>query len=54
MTGRDDRGPDMTHSAPRSARTTELRSGLTAIEVLGRGLLRGAADPRRDGAAVGF
>ena len=36
------------------ARTTGLRSGLTAIEVRGRGLLLGAADPRRDGVAVGY
>ena len=36
------------------ARTTRLRSGLTAIELRGRDLLLGAADPRRDGAAVGY
>jgi gamma-glutamyltranspeptidase/glutathione hydrolase len=35
------------------ARVTELRSGLTAVDVDDRGLLSGAADPRRDGAAVG-
>jgi hypothetical protein len=34
------------------ARATELRSGSTAI-VVGRTGLTGAADPRRDGAAVG-
>jgi gamma-glutamyltranspeptidase/glutathione hydrolase len=34
------------------ARATELRSGSTAIAV-GRGGLAGAADPRRDGTAVG-
>lgn len=36
------------------ARTTELRSGLTAIQVKGRRLLVGGADPRRDGKAFGF
>ncbi|MDQ7910819.1 gamma-glutamyltransferase [Phytohabitans sp. ZYX-F-186] len=36
------------------ARVVELRSGLTAVDVDGRGLLYGAADPRRDGAAVGY
>jgi len=35
------------------ARLTSLRSGLTAIEARGPALLLGAADPRRDGAAVG-
>lgn len=35
------------------ARLTELRSGLTAVDVDSRGRLSGAADPRRDGAAVG-
>ena len=35
------------------ARTAALLSGLTAVEVRGRGLLLGAADPRRDGVAVG-
>jgi gamma-glutamyltranspeptidase/glutathione hydrolase len=35
------------------ARVIELRSGLTAVDVDGRGRLYGAADPRRDGAAVG-
>jgi gamma-glutamyltranspeptidase/glutathione hydrolase len=38
------------HPCPRLA---ELRSGLTAIEVGPNGRLLGAADPRRDGAAVG-
>ena len=38
------------HPCPRLA---ELRSGLTAVEVRRGGRLRGAADPRRDGAAVG-
>ncbi|MGI8574282.1 MAG: gamma-glutamyltransferase [Egibacteraceae bacterium] len=36
------------------ARLDDLRSGLTAVQVRGRRLLRGAADPRRDGAAVGY
>ena len=35
------------------ARSTGLSSGSTAIEVRGRGVLVGAADPRRDGAAMG-
>ena len=34
------------------ARTTDLQSGLTAIQIQ-HGLLRGAADPRRDGDALG-
>jgi gamma-glutamyltranspeptidase / glutathione hydrolase len=38
------------HPCPR---LVELRSGLTAVDVDGRGWLSGAADPRRDGAAVG-
>lgn len=43
---------DLNARAHPCARLTGLRSGLTAIEVRGR-LLLGAADPRRDGAAVG-
>ncbi|MBW3605706.1 MAG: gamma-glutamyltransferase [Actinobacteria bacterium] len=39
------------HPCPR---LDDLRSGLTAIQLVGRRLLRGAADPRRDGIAVGF
>jgi gamma-glutamyltranspeptidase / glutathione hydrolase len=35
------------------ARTAALSSGSTAIEVRGSGLLVGAADPRRDGTAIG-
>ena len=38
------------HPCPRLA---ALRSGLTAVEVKTNGRLLGAADPRRDGAAVG-
>jgi gamma-glutamyltranspeptidase/glutathione hydrolase len=40
----------LAHPCPR---VTALRSGLTAIERLPDGRLLGAADPRRDGAAVG-
>jgi gamma-glutamyltranspeptidase/glutathione hydrolase len=35
------------------ARATRLRSGLTAIKVRPNGTLLGAADPRRDGVAMG-
>lgn len=35
------------------ARLNSLRSGLTAIEILPNGTLQGAADPRRDGVAMG-
>jgi gamma-glutamyltranspeptidase/glutathione hydrolase len=35
------------------ARATQLRSGLTAIDVNARGVMWGAADRRRDGAAIG-
>jgi len=35
------------------ARAVRLRSGLTAIAISPDGRLHGAADPRRDGVAVG-
>jgi gamma-glutamyltranspeptidase/glutathione hydrolase len=35
------------------ARDTTLRSGLTAISIMPNGTLSGAADPRRDGIAMG-
>jgi gamma-glutamyltranspeptidase/glutathione hydrolase len=35
------------------ARATQLRSGLTAIDVNAHGVMWGAADKRRDGAAIG-
>lgn len=35
------------------ARATRLRSGLTAIQVGRHSILLGAADPRRDGIAIG-
>jgi gamma-glutamyltranspeptidase/glutathione hydrolase len=45
--------PALRERAHPCARLAELRSGLTAIEVRPDGTLLGAADPRRDGAAVG-
>ena len=45
--------PALQERAHPCARVVELRSGLTAIEVRPHGRLAGAADPRRDGAAVG-
>jgi gamma-glutamyltranspeptidase/glutathione hydrolase len=35
------------------ARTAELRSGSTAVQIMRNGQRVGAADPRRDGTAVG-
>jgi gamma-glutamyltranspeptidase / glutathione hydrolase len=45
--------PELRSRSHPCARLADLRSGLTAIEVAPDGRLLGAADPRRDGAAVG-
>jgi gamma-glutamyltranspeptidase/glutathione hydrolase len=45
--------PALRERAHPCPRVSELRSGLTAIEVGRDGRLDGAADPRRDGASVG-
>ena len=45
--------PALQQRAHPCPRLSELRSGLTAVEVRRHGRLLGAADPRRDGAAVG-